>query len=149
MTAVRLADVTFGFGSPPQLEHITLNVESGERVGLLGRNGVGKSTLLKVIAGELRPESGTLVLPPGTHAAYLAQDVPTGLGGTVFDRVADGLGPLSVEIADYHRLHRQANPDQTRLDEAVHRLSEHHAWEKLHQVERMLGDMDLDGDRLF
>ena len=149
MTAVRLAEVTFGYGSPPQLEKVTLNIEDGERVGLLGRNGVGKSTLLKLIAGELKPESGSISLPPGAHAAYLTQDVPSGLAGTVFDRVADGLGPLGVEIADYHRLHRLAHPDQARLDEAVHRLSEHHAWEKLHQVERILGDMDLDGDRLF
>jgi len=149
MTAVRLADVTFGFGSPPQLEHVTLNIDRGERVGLLGRNGVGKSTLLKLIAGDLQPESGEVLLPPGAHAAYLAQEVPSGLAGTVFDRVADGLGPLGVEIADYHRLHRQADPDQARLDEAVRRLDEHHAWEKLHHMERTLGDMDLDGDRLF
>jgi ATP-binding cassette subfamily F protein uup len=149
MTAVRLADVTFGYGSPPQIERVTLNIEEGERVGLLGRNGVGKSTLLKLIAGELRPESGSVSLSPGAHAAYLTQDVPSGLAGTVFDRVADGLGSLGSTIADYHRLHRQAHPDQAALDAAVHQLGEHHAWEKLHQVERILGDMDLDGDRLF
>jgi len=149
MTPVRLADVTFGYGSPPQIERVTLNIEEGERVGLLGRNGVGKSTLLKLIAGELRPESGSVSLPPGTHAAYLTQEVPSGLAGTVFDQVADGLGSLGSTIADYHRLHRQAHPDQVALDFAVHRLGEHQAWEKLHQVERILGDMDLDGDRLF
>jgi ATP-binding cassette subfamily F protein uup len=149
MTAVRLAEVTLGFGSPPQLEGVTLNIDPGERVGLLGRNGVGKSTLLKLIAGELHPESGAVVLAPGAHAAYLTQDVPTGLAGTVFDRVADGLGALGATIADYHRLHRLAHPDHARLDEAVRRLGEHHAWEKLHQVERILGDMDLDGERLY
>ncbi|HUR38950.1 MAG TPA: ATP-binding cassette domain-containing protein [Planctomycetota bacterium] len=149
MTAVRLAEVTFGFGSPPQLEKVTLNIEEGERVGLLGRNGVGKSTLLKLIAGELHPESGSISLSPGAHAAYLTQDVPSGLSGTVFDRVADGLGALGPSIANYHRLHQMEHPDQSALDEAVHRLGEHHAWETLHQVERILGDMDLDGDRLF
>jgi len=149
MTAVLLADVTFGYGSPPQIERVTLNIEEGERVGLLGRNGVGKSTLPKLIAGELRPESGSVSLAPGAHAAYLAQDVPSGLAGTVFDRVADGLGSLGSTIADYHRLHRQAHPDQVALDVAVHRRGEHHAWEKLRRVERILGDMDLDGDRLF
>jgi ATP-binding cassette subfamily F protein uup len=149
MTVVRLADVTFGFGSPPQLEGVTLNIESGERVGLLGRNGVGKSTLLKLIVGELHPESGAVILAPGAQAAYLTQDVPAGLSGTVFDRVADGLGPLGAAVAAYHRLHRLAHPDQAQLDEAVRRLGEERAWEKLHQVERILGDMDLDGEHLY
>src|SRR5436190_21211651 len=104
MTSVRLAEVTFGFGSPPLLERVTLNIGAGERVGLLGRNGAGKSTLLKLIAGELRPESGTVTLAPGVRAAVLAQEVPTGVGGTVFERVADGLGPIGAAIGDYHRL---------------------------------------------
>ena len=148
MTAVRLAEVTFGYGSPPQIENVTLNIERGERVGLLGRNGVGKSTLLKLISGQLKPETGSVILEPGAHAAYLTQDVPSDIEGTVFDVVARGLGPIGESIADYHRLHRQSNPDHATLDQAVHRLGEQHAWDQLHHVERILGDMDLDGDRI-
>ena len=148
MTVLRLADVTFGFGSPPLLEGVTLNIGHGERIGLLGRNGAGKSTLLKLIAGDFRPEGGTVTLAPGARAAYLPQEVPSGMDGTVFERVADGLGPIGAAIGDYHRLHRQAHPDHALLDEAVRRLGEKDAWEQLHRVERTLGDMDLDGDRL-
>ena len=98
MTVLRLADVTFGFGSPPLLEHVTFSVAAGERVGLLGRNGTGKSTLLKLAAGDLRPESGSVSLAPGVRAAYLPQGVPSGLGGTVFERVAGGLGPIGEAL---------------------------------------------------
>src|SRR5258708_27229883 len=121
MTVLRLADVTFGFGSPPLLESVTLNIGHGERVGLLGRNGAGKSTLLKLIAGEFRPEGGTVTLAPGARAAYLTQDVPSGIGGTVFERVADGLGLIGAAIGDYHRLHRQAHPDHPMRDGAGRR----------------------------
>jgi ATP-binding cassette subfamily F protein uup len=155
MSVLRVADVTFGFGSPPLLEGTTLSIERGERVGLLGRNGVGKSTLLRLIGGELAPESGTISFEPGARAAYLAQHVPSGLGGTIFERVAEGLGGIGEAIGTYHRLTRHAA--SSKLDDAEHdlleragaRLGENDSWEKLHRVERTLAEMQMDGDEPF
>jgi ATP-binding cassette subfamily F protein uup len=99
MSLLSVTDVTYGHGSPPLLEKLTLNVQAGERVGLVGRNGAGKSTLLRIIGGEIAPESGGVVFAQGTRTAYLPQEVPAGLGGTVFERVVDGLGPLGADLA--------------------------------------------------
>ena len=149
MAILHAADLTFGFGTLPLIQNVTLSIEAGERVGLLGRNGVGKSTLLRLIAGELKPEAGAISLQPGTCVAYLAQTVPTNTAGTVFDKVAEGLGPIGGAVATQHRLSRRADPDHALLDQAVHRLSEEGGWDQLHRLERTLTEMDLNGDDPF
>ena len=85
MALLSFRDVTFGFVSPPLLDHVNLQIERGERVGLLGRNGTGKSTLMKLIVGEIAPDSGGVDRQAGTRVARLVQDVPVGRTGTVFD----------------------------------------------------------------
>ena len=155
MSVLRISEVTFGYGSPPLLQDTTLDIERGERVGLLGRNGVGKSTLLRLIAGELTPDSGSIAFESGARAAYLSQHVPSGLGGTIFDRVADGLGKFGADIATYHRLIRQAESsvladhDQTLLEQCSARIGEKGSWETFHQIERTLAEMDLEEDDSF
>ncbi len=119
MSVLSVTELSFGFASPQLLEGVSLSIEQGERVGLLGRNGAGKSTLLRLIAGELKPEAGSIRTAGGTRIAYLTQDVPAGLGGTVAERVADGLGP-NLE-----------------------------SWERLRRVERTLEEMQLDGGQSF
>lgn len=133
MAILNISDLTYGFAGPPLLDRITLNVEPGERVGLLGRNGTGKSTFLRLVAGELRPESGTIACATGTRMAYLPQDVPAHLGGTIFERVADGLGPVAAGVVAYH----------------FHGAPLEEGWEPLRKVERTLSEMNLDGDERF
>jgi ATP-binding cassette subfamily F protein uup len=155
MAVLTLADVTFGFSSPPLIENITLGIEPGERVGLVGRNGAGKSTLLRLIAGEFRPEAGQILFSTGAKAAYLTQDVPSDVGGTVFEKVAEGLGAVGPDVGTHHRLSRKArgsrltDDEQASLDRAVARVSEQDAWEKLHRVERTLAEMELEEDHPF
>ncbi len=100
MSLLSMRDVSIGFGGALVLERISLQIERGERLGLLGRNGVGKSTLLKIIAGELAPDEGEIVAgkgwQQGLRVAYLTQDVPQGLAGAVAEVVAAGLEPGSA-----------------------------------------------------
>ncbi len=91
MALISLQDVSLGFGGPRLLENINLQIERGEWIGLLGRNGMGKSTLLKLINGDLSPEGGSVARQQNLRTAYLPQEVQQGLAGTVSDIVASGL----------------------------------------------------------
>ncbi|WP_165067443.1 ATP-binding cassette domain-containing protein [Paludisphaera rhizosphaerae] len=91
MALLSLRGVSLSFGGPKLLDGVDLTIEAGERVCLLGRNGEGKSTLMKIISGELSPDEGDVLRQQGLRVARLLQDVPAGHGGTVADEVADGL----------------------------------------------------------
>src|SRR5262249_44521108 len=88
MALLSLRGVGLAFGGPRLLDRVDWQVERGERIGLLGRNGEGKSTLLRLIDGEIGPDEGEVVRPQGLRTARLPQEVPEGRGGTVADEVA-------------------------------------------------------------
>ena len=90
MALISLQEVSLGFGGPLLLEDVNLQIERGEWIGLLGRNGMGKSTLLKLIYGDLTPDSGAVARLQNLRVAYLPQEVPQGLSGTVAEIVTSG-----------------------------------------------------------
>src|SRR5262245_13616592 len=96
-------DVSLAFGHLPLFEHADLRVDEGERIALIGRNGSGKSSLLRVVSGELVPDAGTIWRAPGSRTARLDQDVQGAGDRTVFDEVAAGLGELGALVGEYHR----------------------------------------------
>ncbi|MBQ8125697.1 MAG: ABC-F family ATP-binding cassette domain-containing protein, partial [Kiritimatiellae bacterium] len=71
-----LQDVSLAFGGPPVLDKVSLSISKGLRAALTGRNGEGKSTLMKVIAGAIEPDGGTIVRAPNLRTIYVSQDVP-------------------------------------------------------------------------
>ncbi|MFM9000466.1 MAG: ATP-binding cassette domain-containing protein, partial [Opitutia bacterium] len=91
MALLSLLDVHVGFGGPPVLDRLNLQIEGGERICLLGRNGAGKTTLMRVAAGEMQPDSGTVTVPDGVRLARLTQEIPDALPGTVREIVAGGV----------------------------------------------------------
>ena len=91
MALLSLQDVCLGYGGAPLLDHVTLNIERGERACLVGRNGTGKSSLLRLLAGEIEPDSGVVLRQSGLRVAYLPQEVPAGLSGGVRELVESGL----------------------------------------------------------
>jgi ATP-binding cassette subfamily F protein uup len=98
MALLSLRDVSLSFGGPKLLDRTEFHVERGERVCLLGRNGEGKSSLLRLIEGRIEPDEGEVIRQQGLRIARLAQEVPEGRGGTVADEVAEGL--LESQRAD-------------------------------------------------
>lgn len=101
MALITLHQVTVGFGNAPVLENLSLSVEPGARACVTGRNGEGKSTLLKVIAGILEPDSGEVLKAPSVRVAYLPQDVPADRPGTVREILAAAVAdPARAHVAD-------------------------------------------------
>jgi ABC transport system ATP-binding/permease protein len=104
MALMGLRDVSWGFDEPPLLENISFQIEKGERVCLLGRNGVGKSTFLKLLSGEMAPDRGEIWRQQGVSVASLKQDVLTDFEGTIFDLVARASGDQGKIMAEFHHL---------------------------------------------
>ncbi|MBA3313192.1 MAG: ATP-binding cassette domain-containing protein [Planctomycetota bacterium] len=109
MALLSLEDVTFGHGGPLLMEHISFSVERGERIALLGRNGVGKSTLLKLLNGEVAPDGGEVKIQKGAKIARLIQEVPSGEAGSVRDVVAGGAPKDDAEPETHWQIDQQAD----------------------------------------
>lgn len=90
MALLSCQSLSIAFGGPPLLLDASLQVERGERVGLLGRNGEGKSTLLRILSGAVAPDGGAVVMESGTRVTLLEQEVPAGVGGSVADVIRSG-----------------------------------------------------------
>jgi ATP-binding cassette subfamily F protein uup len=93
MALLSLLDINLSFGGPAVLENLNFQVDPGERVCLLGRNGAGKTTLMRVIAGEMQPDTGDVFRPNGAVYTRLTQEIPDDLTGSVHDLVYSGLRP--------------------------------------------------------
>src|ERR1700722_20698217 len=104
MPLIQLQNVDYSVGGPLLLDHVNLAIDANERVCVVGRNGEGKSTLLRLLAGEIRPDDGEVRVQSGVRVARLAQEVPQDTNGSVFDVVAAGLGEIGALLADYHHL---------------------------------------------
>lgn len=152
MPLIALDSVSIAFGHRPLLDGVSLLVEAGERLAVIGRNGTGKSTLLQILAGELLPDSGTVARSPALRVSRLAQDAAATSDQTVFDSVADGLGDLAEVVAAYHRAAMRVSVDASaeamaKLDRAQHALDECDGWRVEQRVEFILSRLNLDGNR--
>jgi ATP-binding cassette subfamily F protein uup len=118
MAVLTLADACLAFGHVALLDHAALVLEPGERVGLIGRNGTGKSSLLKIIAGIDLPDDGTLQVQQGIRRCYLPQELLFAPGMTVFDAVSEGLAEVRDLRARYeaHEPHEDLDALQTRIE---------------------------------
>jgi ATP-binding cassette subfamily F protein uup len=148
---ISLDHVTTAFGHVPLLDDAGMVVEPGERIAIIGLNGTGKSTLLRVLSGELVPDAGSVWRQPGLTCARLVQDVPLDSPGTVFDAVADGLGDLRDLVQAYHHaavaVAEAATPARlTALGDLQHELEKRGAWSAEQQIESVLARLDLDPD---
>ncbi len=151
MALLSLRNISLAFGGPPIFDDISLQIEQGDRLCLLGRNGTGKSTLLKLINGELLPEGGEIVRQQALRVALVSQEVSQELAGTVFDVVASGMGNVASLLAEYHHVAHQLaleGGDEllARLEALQHELEENGGWSMHQEVERVLKRLSLEAD---
>ncbi len=153
MALLTLDHISLAYGHLPLLDDVGLQLEGGERICILGRNGTGKSTLLQIISGELVPDSGTIWRQASLRMARLAQDVPLSAHRSVFDVVADGLGTLSALVTAYHHAaidvsERGDEESLERLGTLQHELEERDGWRLEQRIELVLAKLDLPADTL-
>ena len=151
MTLLTLSNISLAFGHVPLLEAAELRVEPGERIAIIGRNGAGKSSLLRLIAGDMPPDGGTIWREPGLRVSRLAQDVPAEGDRTVFDEVAAGLGELGTLVSRYHdatvRAASGSAADLDRLGVLQQELEKHDGWRLEQKVETVVSRLSLPAER--
>lgn len=147
MAYITLRDVQLAFGGPALLDGANFNLERGERVCLIGRNGEGKSTLLKLIEGSLLPDSGEVSIQNGLTVSMLAQDVPM-YSGKVADIVADGAGEAAEVLRAYHEATDACMLGDMeacdRMGNLQHKLDQLDGWALENKVNALLSKMGLD-----
>ena len=144
MALVSLHSIRIAFGGPLLLDSVFLDIHKGQRICFLGRNGVGKSTFMKIIAGEVAPDSGEIIVAPGVNIAYLSQEVPQGLSGPVLDIVLSGAGQVGDALVAWHRLVAQHH-DSPELHSQQQFLDTHDGWRVETSAKRALDQLGLDG----
>jgi ATP-binding cassette subfamily F protein uup len=154
MPLLRLNNISLAFGHRALLDGVNLEMFRGERVCLVGRNGEGKSSLLRIISGEVTPDDGELWVRPATRIACLAQEVGMDSNDSVFDVVAGGLPELGRLISEYHHtaseLAHADNPAALqRLSELQHELEAVDGWQLEQRVESVLSRLELDSEAVF
>ncbi len=152
---LQLSAVSLAYGHVPLLDHADLVIEPGDRVGLIGRNGTGKSSLLKIIEGSARADDGLVRLAPGTRLAFVPQEPAFPAGLTIFEAVAEGLGEGTRLLVQYHEVAHAlaAHPGgkaeaalMARLHDLQEALESAGGWTIQHRIEAILTRLALPED---
>lgn len=156
MPYITLDNASLAFGHHALLDHAAFQLDAGERVGLIGRNGAGKSSLLKAIAGTIKLDEGTVWRAPNARVVYVPQEPELDTTHTVFEAVAEGLGSLQQTIIDYHAVtHDMGIPDadidalMSKMQALQHDLDAQNGWAAQSRVETVLSRLKLDADALI
>ncbi|MGB0645859.1 MAG: ATP-binding cassette domain-containing protein [Bradymonadia bacterium] len=154
MSVVNITDLSVSFGLDPVLDNAALTLESGERVCLVGRNGQGKSTLLKVLAGQLQPEAGRINAAPDLRMAIVPQEIPSDQFGTIFEVTLGGLGQLGELLQQFEALTHEVTSDPSPknlalLQKVQDKIEDANAWDVQSQVESILDRYSLSKTERF
>ena len=150
MPLLRLSNISIAYGTHALLKNADFQLDAGERVGLLGRNGEGKSTLMKIIAGNVLPDHGDIWRQPELRLAWLEQSPDLPDDATIYDAVAGGLGELGEWLTRYHALTLSMDYDDDKalneMGDLQHKLESHNGWHFQQRVETTLNKLDLPGE---
>ncbi|MFO1207129.1 MAG: ATP-binding cassette domain-containing protein [Burkholderiales bacterium] len=152
MPILTLKQVSLAYGHWPMLDHADLVIEAGERIGLIGRNGTGKSSLLRLMAAQGEADEGEIWRAPDLRIALVEQEPVLDEALTVFEAAAAGLGAVNEQLLEYHRLAAllaEGHDDAALLDRlhgAQERLEAGDGWRLTHRIESVLDALALAAD---
>ncbi|HEY3327087.1 MAG TPA: ATP-binding cassette domain-containing protein [Novimethylophilus sp.] len=153
MPLITLDQAGLAYGLTPLLDHVQFQLDAGERVGLIGRNGAGKSSMLKAIAGTIKLDDGIAWRAPGIRLAYVPQEPPLEDTHTVLEAVAEGLGGLRRLLLDYHAVsvelsHADADTDAllARMQHLQHDLEAQNGWQAQSRIDTVISKLGLPAD---
>lgn len=154
MALISLKDAEISFGGPLLLDKVNLQIDIGERVCILGRNGEGKSTLIKIFNRDIEPDKGSLHNKPNLRVGFLTQEVPVEISGTVFNIITMGLGKRGELLTKYHDVSAKLATEENsalikQLDDIQHDLETDDGWQINQKVERIISQMKLNADADF
>ena len=146
MPLVQLKKLHLAYGPQILLDDVDLVVDKGEHIGLLGRNGVGKSSLMKILSGEVHADGGELWIRPETRIAYLSQDLPEADKQTVYEYVASGITNIGELISRFHQLTVSENPDMQIMETLQQQIDAADGWSYQQKVDTVISQLELPGE---
>lgn len=154
MALLFLRDIQLSFGTAPLLNKVSLQIEPNDRVCIVGRNGEGKSTLLKVIEGAIQADDGTRILQDGVQIAKLQQEVPHDTHGSVFHIIAAGLGEVAPLLETFHKLSIKMETDTSEetlshFTQVQQKIDAQNGWELNQKVDTVISKLGLPADAEF
>jgi len=149
MTLLKFTDVSLAYGAMPLLDRVSWQIARGERVCIIGRNGTGKSSLLRLVKGDQQADDGEIWRAPGLKIGELPQELPAADQRTVFDVVAEGLAEVGALLAEYHHLsqHIRSDDDLAKLTRVQQALEARDGWRLQQLVESILSRLQLPADK--
>lgn len=149
MPLLRFENVSLAYGDQPLLEHAEFQIRRGERVCLLGRNGAGKSTMMKLVAGSIVPDDGSIWRKPGLKVGVLNQDLPDQDDKKVYDVVASGLEAVGELISRFHSLSMNisTDADMKALEKVQQQLEAVDGWSLSQKVDTVIQKLGLPAER--
>ncbi|MDO9470031.1 MAG: ATP-binding cassette domain-containing protein [Nitrosomonas sp.] len=156
MPLITLENACLAFGHHALLDHADLQLDPGERVGLIGRNGGGKSSLLRALSGEIKLDDGRLWCAPNLKLAFVSQEPVLNPANTVYQEVANGLGKISQVLLDYHAVSHALSDDTEdtealliRLQDLQGALEVQDGWNLQAKIETVIDKLNLPTDTLI
>lgn len=147
MPLITLDNLSLSFSEKPILNEVSATILKGDKIALIGRNGEGKSTFMRVLAGEIEADEGRLKIKNGIKISYLEQTPPQDNNKNLFDIVAEGLGDIGLILSQYQHLMDNGELDQaTQLQEKIDQLD---AWQYLHKIETILQRFTLSPEAIL
>ncbi len=147
MPLITLDNISLSFSDKPILNEVSSTIHKGDKIALIGRNGEGKSTFMRILAGTIEPDDGKLKIKKGVKISYLEQTLPQDNDKNLFDIVAEGLGEIGITLKQYQHSINDGKLEQA--GEIQEKIDQLNGWQYLHKIQAILNRFTLNADTVL